>query len=147
MTLDRINEWVTNFISSWSWQSVLVAVLIFLGTFALSLAIVSLIVVKLPPDYFRRSGDHHFLADKPKWIRLAAIVGKNLLGAILVIVGVILSIPGVPGQGILTILLGIMLLDFPGKHRLEYKIVSKPKVRDAIDRLRLKFGKPPLQLE
>jgi hypothetical protein len=147
MTLDRMKQWVTNFIGSWTWESLLVAVLIFAGTFALSLAIVSFILVKLPPDYFNKSGDHRFLEDKPKWVRLFGVIGKNVLGAVLVIVGVILSIPGVPGQGVLTILLGIMLLDFPGKHRLECKIVSKPKVRDAIDRLRHRFGKPPLELD
>jgi hypothetical protein len=142
-----MNEWIKDFVGSWSWQGLLLTVLIFLGTFAISLAIVSFILVKLPPDYFKRSGDHQFLEDKPKWVRVLAIVVKNLLGVILVLLGVILSIPGVPGQGILTILLGIMLLDFPGKHRLEYKIVTRPKVRNAIDRLRHKFGKPPLQLE
>src|SRR5262245_7790094 len=113
MTVDRMKQWVMNFVSSWTWQSLLVGVLIFVATFALSLAIVSLILVKLPPDYFNKSGDHRFLEDKPKGVRVLAIVGKNVLGAILVIVGVILSIPGVPGQGVLTILLGIMLLDFP----------------------------------
>jgi hypothetical protein len=58
-----------------------------------------------------------------------------------------MSLPGVPGQGLLTILLGIMLLDFPGKRGLEYKLVSKPKVRDAVNKLRRKFGKPDLILE
>ncbi len=145
--IDGMKEWIRDLVSSWTWQGVLLTVLIFLGTFALSLAIVSFILVKLPPDYFKSSEDHRILEDKPKWVRIAAIAGKNLLGLILVVVGVILSIPGVPGQGILTILLGVMLLDFPGKHRLEHKIVSKPKVREAIDGLRRKFGKPPLELE
>jgi hypothetical protein len=145
--MDSVNGWIKNFIGSWSWQGLLVTVLIFLGTFAISLAIVSFILVKLPPDYFKKSGDHSFLEDKPKWMRISAIVAKNLLGVILVLLGVILSIPGVPGQGVLTILLGIMLLDFPGKHRLERKILSRQKVRDAIDRLRHRFGKPPLQLD
>jgi hypothetical protein len=140
-------QWIKHLVGSWTWQQLLVTGLIFLGTFLLSLAIVSIILVKLPPDYFQKSGDHRFLADKPKWVRVLAVIGKNLLGAILVIVGIILSIPGVPGQGILTILLGIMLLDFPGKHRLEYRIVSRPKVRETIDGLRQRFGKPPLQLE
>jgi hypothetical protein len=59
--------------------------------------------------------------------------------------GIILSLPGIPGQGVLTILLGIMLSDFPGKVRLERKIVSYPKVREALNLLRSRFGKPPLQ--
>jgi len=134
-------------IGSWDWQNVLVAILIFVITFVASLAIVSFILVKLPPDYFSKSEERKFLNDHPSGIRIAAIIGKNVLGAILVLLGIILSIPGVPGQGILTILLGIMLLDFPGKHRLEQKIVGRRKVREAIDRMRLRFGKPPLILD
>ena len=62
------------------------------------------------------------------------------------IVGIVLSIPGVPGQGLLTILLGVMLLDFPGKRRLELKIVSRPSVLKTVNSLRSKFGKPKLVL-
>jgi hypothetical protein len=58
-----------------------------------------------------------------------------------------MSLPGVPGQGVLTILLGVMLLDFPGKRRLEYKLISQPRVFNNINRLRARFDKPPLELE
>ncbi|HEU4479438.1 MAG TPA: hypothetical protein VFR80_13045, partial [Pyrinomonadaceae bacterium] len=68
-------------------------------------------------------------------------------GVLLVILGVLLSLPGVPGQGILTILLGIMLLDFPGRRSLERRIVGWPKVFNAINKLRRRFDKPPLVLE
>jgi hypothetical protein len=40
--------------------------------------------------------------------------------------GIILALPGVPGQGILTVLIGVMLLEFPGKRRLERAIVGRP---------------------
>jgi len=72
---------------------------------------------------------------------------KNALGVVLVVIGILMSIPGVPGQGILTILLGIMLLDFPGKRTLEYKLVTRPQVLNTINRLRHRFGKPSLVLE
>jgi len=58
----------------------------------------------------------------------------------------VLSLPGVPGQGLLTVLLGIMLLDFPGRHRLEQKLLSKPSIVNTINKLRERFGKQPLQL-
>jgi hypothetical protein len=139
--------WITELIGSWSWHNVAIAVVIFAVTFAVSLALVSFILVKLPPDYFSTSHERKFLDDRHRGVRIVAMIGKNLLGLILILVGIILSIPGVPGQGILTILLGVMLLDFPGKHRLERKIVSKPKVREAINGLRHRFGKPPLILD
>jgi hypothetical protein len=40
-----------------------------------------------------------------------------------------------------------MLLDFPGKRRLEYRFVSQPRVLQTINQLRGKFGKPPLVLD
>jgi hypothetical protein len=58
-----------------------------------------------------------------------------------------MSLPGVPGQGVLTILLGIMLLDFPGKRGLEASIVRRPRVLHAINSVRGRFDKPPLFLD
>ena len=130
-----------------TWQTVLMAATIFVVTFALSLSLVSLILVKLPADYFSASSERRFWDDRARWARTLGMVGKNLLGAFLVLLGIVLSLPGVPGQGILTILIGVMLLDFPGKRDLERKLVSRPRVRDGIDRLRRRFGKPPLVLE
>ena len=130
-----------------TWGSVLLAVLLFVITFSVSLAIVSFIMVKIPADYFKKDQPRKVLPGRPQAIRILAIVGKNLLGVLLVAVGIVLSLPGVPGQGILTILLGVMLLDFPGKQKLEHHIVSRPRVYEAINKLRQKFGKPKLVLQ
>ena len=130
-----------------SWSNILLGVVVFVVTFAISLAIVSVVMVKIPADYFQQGKPRKILADKPPAIRYLAIFGKNLLGVALVVIGILLSLPGVPGQGFLTILLGVMLLDFPGKQKLEHKIVSRPQVRNAINRLREKFGKPKLVLD
>lgn len=134
-------------LSSWGWHDVLVAGLIFLVTFIASLAVVSVILIKLPADYFSKSKEGKVLGHLSGGTRIAAIIGKNLLGAILVLVGIVLSLPGVPGQGILTILLGVMLLDIPGKRGLEQKIISRQKVRQTIDKMRERFGRPPLILD
>jgi hypothetical protein len=130
-----------------TWKSVLVGVGLFVVTFSLSLAIVSYIMVKIPANYFKKDEDRKILPNHNPAIRVLAIVGKNLLGVLLVALGIVLSLPGVPGQGILTILLGIMLLDFPGKRNLEHKIVSMPRVHQGINKLRHRFGKPNLVLE
>ncbi len=47
----------------------------------------------------------------------------------------------------LTILLGIMLLDFPGKRGLELKLVRRQQVRRALDGIRKRFNQPPLLLD
>lgn len=130
-----------------TWKSMLLGVLLFIVTFAISLAIVSFIMVKIPADYFRKDKPRELWADKPRLVRFLGILVKNLLGLLLVALGIVMSIPGVPGQGILTILLGIMLLDFPGKRDLEHRVVSQPRVFNAINKLRHKFGKENLVLE
>jgi len=128
-------------------RGVLLGALLFLVTFSINLAIVSFVLVKIPANYFNKDHSRSFLSDRPPVIRYLGVVGKNLLGALLVALGIILSVPGVPGQGLLTILLGIMLLDFPGKRSLEYKLVSRPSVFKTINKLRHKFGKPDLVLD
>lgn len=129
-----------------TWQSILIGVLIFLGSFFLNLGIVSLILVKLPADHFSKNRKTEFWSGKRPLLNLAKVAGKNLLGLLLVGLGIVLSLPGVPGQGLLTILLGVMLLDFPGRDRLEQKLLSKPSIVNTINRLRGRFGKPPLVL-
>lgn len=130
-----------------TWQSVLLGVLIFLVTFSISLGIVSVIMVKIPADYFKEDTPRNLWADRHPAVRILGVLAKNILGVLLVALGIVMSLPGVPGQGILTILLGIMLLDFPGKRRLEYKLVSRPHVLKAINKLRHRFGKPSLVLD
>jgi hypothetical protein len=142
-------DWLTRHLESWglSWWQVLVGVLISAATFVLSIAVVTFVLVKLPANYFHSSHEREFLVDSHKALRWVGIVAKNLFGLVLVFFGVVMSLPGVPGQGVLTILLGIMLLDFPGKRDLETKLVGRPKVFRAINRLRAKFDKPPLILD
>jgi hypothetical protein len=129
-----------------TWQSILIGVLIFLGSFLLNLSIVSLILVKLPADHFSKKRKTTFWSGKRPLLNVAKVIGKNILGLLLVGLGIVLSLPGVPGQGLLTILLGVMLLDFPGRDRLEQKLLSKPTIVNTINRLRGRFGKPPLVL-
>ena len=126
---------------------VILGIILFVVTFAASIGIISFILVKLPPDYFQESHPRAFLADRRPTLRWAGLIGKNALGVVLVLLGIVMSVPGIPGQGVLTILLGIMLLDFPGKRRVEQKILSRPSVLEKINRLRHKFSKPPLLLD
>lgn len=139
-------ESLSQFVTSISLRSLAIGVGIFLVTFAVNLALVSFILVKIPADYFQKK-HNKFLQHQAYAVRVLAIIGKNLLGLILVVVGILLSLPGVPGQGVLTILLGVMLLDFPGRRRFERWIVSSPKVFNTVNKLRKRFDKPPLVLD
>jgi len=52
-----------------------------------------------------------------------------------------------PGQGLLTILIGLLLLDFPGKRALELRLLRRPALRGFLDRMRQRRGVPPFVLE
>ena len=140
-------DWLSDFATSLTWQNVLVGVAIFVVTFVVNLAIVSFILVKIPADYFAKHHKTKFWSGPNPALHASLVIGKNILGFLLVVVGIILSVPGVPGQGLLTILLGIMLLDFPGRRRLELKLLQRPEIVKTINKLRQRFDKPPLELD
>jgi hypothetical protein len=127
------------------------AVLIWLATFGLtfvlSIALIVLVLVKLPANYFSSHYQSDFLPDTRWYLRWSALILKNLLGVFLIALGLVLSIPGVPGQGFLTILLGLIMLDIPGKRPMEAKIIGRPTVLAAANKIRARYGKPPLQLD
>lgn len=127
-----------------TWGQILFAFAAFAVTLIGSLAVVSFVLVKLPANYFHSSHDREFLVGKHQAYRWTGIILKNLLGAVLIVFGVLMSLPGVPGQGVLTILLGLMLVDFPGKRKIESRIVGQHKVQSSINKLRARFDKPPL---
>jgi hypothetical protein len=129
-----------------TWRNVGLGVLLVVVTFVVATGIVSFVVVKLPATYFHPDHDREVLKDKPPAVRWAGIIGKNLAGIILIGLGVVMSLPGIPGPGLVTILFGVMLVDFPGKRGLEHKIVSRPSVLKTINNLRKRFGKKPIEL-
>jgi hypothetical protein len=140
-------DFVSDVISGLTWQRALLGVVLFLITFSGSLGLVSLILIKLPAEYFCSHYDRQLWSGRAPALRIAAAIGKNVLGVLLIMLGIIMALPGVPGQGLLTILLGVMLVDFPGKDRLERNLLHRPAIRKSIDKLRARFGKPPLLLD
>ncbi len=73
------------------------------------------------------------------------MVARNGAGTVLLIAGGIMSIPGVPGPGLLTVLLGLYLVEFPVKHRLQRKVLESKRLRASVDCLRARFGRPGFQ--
>ena len=140
-------DFLSDMYSGLTWQRALFGVVLFLITFTGSLGLVSLILIKLPADYFCSHYDRQIWSGRAPALRITAAVGKNILGIMLIMIGIVMSLPGVPGQGLLTVLLGLMLVDFPGKDRLERKLLHRPAIRNSIDKLRARFGKPPLVLD
>ena len=75
-----------------------------------------------------------------------ATVAKNVAGVVLVLLGLLMALPGIPGQGILTMIVGITLIDFPGKRGLERRMIGRPRILRSINRLRARFHRAPLDL-
>ena len=98
---------LSDFFLGITWRNVLIGASIFVGSFLINLAIVSIILVKLPADHFSKSRKTKFWSGPRPAIHAMKVIGKNIGGVLLVALGVVLSLPGVPGQGLLTILLGV----------------------------------------
>lgn len=102
-----------------------------------SLIALPILLVRIPSD--------HFVAPAKK-VRVGSLqwfgrIAKNLVGALLLLLGIAMLV--LPGQGILTILGALVLLDFPGKRRLERWLVLRPRVLTSLNRLRARAGRPP----
>lgn len=137
-------EWLTNLLpAGWgAWHLVACSVGLAVGMAAVSVVIAGYVLARLPPDYFVNP-DAHRTGDRHPVLKLVATVFRNVFGYALIALGIVLSLPGVPGQGILTILMGVMLIDFPGKHRFQRWLVTRRVVLGAVNRLRAKAGQPP----
>src|SRR5688572_495198 len=101
---------------------------VFAGTFVASIVMVTVLLVYMPADYFqpdRKQGRD----DRPV-LRWVVPILKNLVGVVLIVMGVLMLV--LPGQGVLTILIGVMLVDFPGKHKLQRKLMSRPGVLKTV---------------
>ena len=105
----------------------------------------TMLLMSLPADYFKTNKRVRRI--KNPIFRVCFSSLKNIFGGVLVIVGILLSLPGIPGQGILTILTGLIISDFPGKRRLERRLVRVPVVLSAANEIRTRFKRPPLMLD
>ena len=129
------------------WNLVLIGLLVSALMSVGGMVVVGVLLVRLPANYFSRSRPRDFWIHSHPLIRWTGLVVKNLLGALAVVVGGILTMPGIPGPGLLMILIGVMLLDFPGKREWERRLVSHPRILGTINRLRTRYRKPPLVLD
>ncbi len=123
------------------WWLAISSVITFVGT----LILVPILIVRIPDDYFlakRRRVSH--------WRRLhpvpgiALLVLKNVCGIVFIVAGIAMLI--LPGQGFLTILIGVMLVNFPGKYRLERRFIHFRPVARSINWMRSRAGRPPLRI-
>jgi hypothetical protein len=139
---DRLLEWIGNHKTLVEWLA-FSSFLSFVGT----LVVIPILVVRIPADYFlhREPPPDSWRGSHPV-VRISVLISKNVVGIMLVALGIALSLPLVPGQGFLTILIGLTLINFPGKRTLELRIAREKHVRKGINWLRAKSNRPPLEL-
>ncbi len=102
--------------------------------------VVPVILIKLPKDYFLFPHRHRMQwRNRNPVLDLAVFLLKNLLGLIFVATGILML--ALPGQGILTIFIGLILMEFPGKYHAERWLVSRHSVFKAINWIRQRAGK------
>ena len=111
--------------------------LAFIGT----LIAIPAILIRLPADYFQNHHHKPWFANHHPFVRSLGLLVKNILGLIFLLAGIAMLV--LPGQGLLTMLLGIVFIDFPVKHALEQKLIRHPQILKAINSLRKKADKPP----
>ena len=128
------------------WLAAHTALVAVIGTLSVLLSVAGLvltpwIIARLPDDFFHR------LTQPPPPVRRRPhpmrVVGRNVLGALLVGLGVLL-VP-LPGPGALAALLGLALADFPGKRRFLTWVLCRPAVWRSINWLRRRAGRGPMR--
>lgn len=138
-------DFIWNYWQALTWSRILFGVGLFIVSIAISILIVAIVIVKIPANYFSSHYQQDFMPGTPWIVRWGVVIGKNVIGILLIVAGIAMLIG--PGQGILTILIGLILMDIPGKRPLEAKIIKRPTVLSAVNSLRARYGKPPLILD
>lgn len=115
--------------------------LLSVGLFLISLIVFPLIIVFLPRDYFVRSEPGIWTLSPP---RILLRIVKNGFGVFLIVAGILMLF--LPGQGLLSIFLGISLVHFPGKRRLEMRLLRFRRIRGSVAWIRQKANRAPILL-
>ena len=133
-------EWISDNKVLLGWLATL-SVLTFVGT----LIVIPMLVVRIPEDYFIQRRRHRLLWwERHPVLRLVIVIIKNAAGWLFVAAGIAMLL--LPGQGIITIVVGLMLSDFPGKFRLERWLASRRILIRSMNWTRARAGRPPLQV-
>ena len=129
-----MSEW-TDLLQILFWLAIAVSVA---GTLFLPLA-----VIHIPADYFsrppRESPPDTFWSRQ----RILVAVVRNCLAAVFFLAGAIMLFT--PGQGLLMLWVSLWVASFPGKRRLERRLISTPSVLKLVNTIRVKAGAPPLE--
>jgi hypothetical protein len=138
MMESRMLEWLEEH-KDLLWPVTVLSILMFVG----ALISVPLLVARIPADYFIRRPVRDWPTRHPA-VHLVLVAAKNLIGLVLLLAGLAMLV--LPGQGLLTVVVAIMLLDFPGKRRFELWLIRRRPIFRAVSWIRAKCHRSPLEL-
>ena len=110
--------------------------------FLLSLLGLSWLISIIPHNYFVDKKRVSLIKMKNPFMWLPIIIIKNSIGLVLILCGILMLI--LPGQGVLTIITGLIFLDYPGKFRFERSLVRNKLILNSMNWIRRKLDKPDL---
>ena len=110
--------------------------------FLLSLLGLSWLISIIPHNYFVDKKRVSLIKMKKPLMWLPIIIIKNSIGLVLILCGILMLI--LPGQGVLTIITGLIFLDYPGKFRFERSLVRNKLILNSMNWIRRKLDKPDL---
>lgn len=141
----EIQQWLVQFWESLTWSRIIWGLLITVVSVIASYGLIVVGMIKIPADYFSSTYVKEIKTDKHFSVRWAAVILKNVIGFLLIIAGIIMIFT--PGPGVPTILLGLVMMDIPGKRPLEARLIQRPMVLSAVNDLRARYNKPPLIMD
>lgn len=114
-----------------------------LFVFLFSLLSIKWLVSLIPEDYFINKKDSKIKTSNI-FFWYIVLIFKNLIGYSLILGGIMMLV--LPGQGLFTIIIGLMMSNYPGKYSLEKKFIAIPTILKSINWLRKKSNKPPIRI-
>lgn len=103
-----------------------------------SMLVIPWLIVKMPVDYFvRPRRPRHWTPWTMLWWLL-----RNLLAVVLFVAGFLMLF--LPGQGLLTLLIAVVVSDLPGKYWLEQRIIRQHSILKAINWIRARYHRLPI---
>ena len=135
-----------------SWSSMNSDLLFLLGSLSIFILVISvfmmvLIISFLPEDYFK-SENRNLISSvqnsRYPLLKLLVLITKNFFGVLLLLSGILMLV--LPGQGILTIITGLVFMDYPGKYKFERKLLRQKGVINSINWIRSRLSKPSLKV-
>ncbi len=116
-----------------------------IGSLIVAAVLLPLIAVQLPSDYFVREHRDPERKHRPHPLIIGlVVVVKNTVGIAFILAGLLMLF--IPGQGLLTMLIGLILTNFPGKYRLEQQLIRRPAIARTLNRLRERAQREPFQI-